>query len=109
MASDENFVAFVRDQMAGAGSISSRKMFGEFAIYCDDQVVAMVCDNQLFVKPTEAGKAFLADPTRAPPFPGAKPYFLLDDLDDGETLAQLIRATARELAGAGKRKKKARP
>jgi TfoX/Sxy family transcriptional regulator of competence genes len=96
--SDETFVAFIRDQMAGAGSISARKMFGEFAIYCGGTVVALVCDNQLFVKPTVAGKALLRDPSLAPPYPGAKPYFLMDNLDDGESLSAIIAATARELA-----------
>ncbi len=97
MASDENFVAFIRDQMAGAGPISARKMFGEFAIYCDEKVVALVCDNQLFVKPTAAGTALLGDPCLAPPYPGAKPHFLIDNVDDGEFLSAIIAATARAL------------
>jgi TfoX/Sxy family transcriptional regulator of competence genes len=97
MASDEKFVVFLRDQMVGAGSISARKMFGEFAIYCDEKVVALVCDNQLFVKPTAAGKALLGDPTLAPPYPGAKPHFLIDNVDDADCLAAIIAATAREL------------
>jgi hypothetical protein len=29
---------------------------GEYAIYCNGKVVALVCDNQLFVKPTEAAQ-----------------------------------------------------
>jgi TfoX/Sxy family transcriptional regulator of competence genes len=97
MASDEKFVAFIRDQMAGAGPISARKLFGEFAIYCGDKVVAFVCDNQLFVKPTSAGKALLGHPSLAPPYPEAKPHFLIDDVDDGELLSSVILATAREL------------
>jgi DNA transformation protein and related proteins len=84
--------------MADAGPISARKMFGEYAIYCGEKVVALVCDNQLFVKPTAAGKALLGDPALGPPYPGAKPHFLLDDgLDDRELLAQLIAVTVREL------------
>ena len=109
MASDEKFVAFIRDQMAGAGPISARRMFGEFAIYCGEKVVALICENQLFVKPTVAGKALLGDPSLAPPYPGAKPYFLMHDVDDGEFLSALIAATAKELpvpkAKASKRKR----
>jgi TfoX/Sxy family transcriptional regulator of competence genes len=97
LASDDKFAAFILEQMAAAGSISARKMFGEFAIYCGETVVALVCDNQLFVKPTAAGTALLGEPSLAPPYPGAKPYFLIDDLDDGELLSALIVATAREL------------
>lgn len=98
MSSDQQFVAFICEQMADAGPISARKMFGEFAIYCGDKVVALVCDNQLFVKPTTGGKALLGDPAEGPPYPGAKPHFLIDDgLDDRETLSRLIAITAREL------------
>jgi len=90
MASDRQFVNHVCEQMAGAGTISARQMFGEYAIYCDEKIVALVCDNQLFVKPTPAGEAR--------PFPEAKPYFLIDDgIDDPESLVQLIRVTARAL------------
>ena len=75
MASDLEFVEFVVDQIKGAGVISFRKMFGEYAIYCEGKVVLLICDNQVFVKPTEAGKSFIGDVVEAPPYPGAKPSF----------------------------------
>ncbi len=94
MASDEDFIRFVVDQISDAGRVASRKMFGEYAIYCDDKVVALVCDNQLFVKPTEKGKAYIGDVVEAPPYPGAKPYFLVEDrVEDREWISQLIRIT----------------
>jgi TfoX/Sxy family transcriptional regulator of competence genes len=51
MATDAEFVQYVVDQAAGAGAITYRKMFGEYALYADGKVVALVCDNKLFVKP----------------------------------------------------------
>ena len=75
MASDSDFVEFVVDQMENAGEIRYRKMFGEFTVYCNEKVVALICDNQLFVKPTEAGKSFIGSVVEAPPYPGAKPFF----------------------------------
>ncbi len=98
MASDQGFVEYICDQIADAGRISSRKMFGEYAIYCDDKVVALVCDDRLFVKQTPGGRAFIGSPTEAPPYPGAKPSFLIEDrLDDRAWLSELIRLTAGEL------------
>ena len=94
MASDREFVAFVCEQLRGAGEISSRRMFGEAAVYLEDKVVGLVCDNQLFVKATEPGRAKIGVPVEAPPFPGANNWFLLADLDDPEFLADLIRTTA---------------
>jgi TfoX/Sxy family transcriptional regulator of competence genes len=98
MASEAGFVDFVCEQLRGVGGVSQRKMFGEYAIYVGRKVVALVCDDQLFLKPTAAGRALLADPVEAPPYPGAKPYFVIDEhLDDAELLAELFRATEREL------------
>jgi DNA transformation protein and related proteins len=85
MASDLNFVEYVRDQINGAGEVSFKKMFGEYAIYYDNKVVALVCDNQLFVKPTVGGRSLIEQVVEAPPYPGAKPYFLIgEQLDDRE-------------------------
>jgi TfoX/Sxy family transcriptional regulator of competence genes len=98
MSSDPAFVEFVCDQISGAGSISYRKMFGEYAIYCDGKVIALVCDNQFFVKPTAGGRALIGTVTEAPPYPGAKPHFLIaDELDDREWVTNLVRTTAREV------------
>ena len=52
VASDIGFVEYVCEQIRGAGHVSHRRMFGEFAVYCDGKVVAFVCDNQFFLKPT---------------------------------------------------------
>jgi hypothetical protein len=43
----------------------------------------------------------------APPYPGAKPSFLIEDkLEDKEWLSELIRITLRELPEPKRRKKK---
>jgi DNA transformation protein and related proteins len=107
MSSDKDFISFVCEQLRGAGEISSRRMFGEAAIYFQDKVVGLVCDNQLFIKPTEAGRAKIGEPVKAPPFPGASNWFLMADLDDPEFLADLIRSTADALPVPKVKSKKA--
>jgi TfoX/Sxy family transcriptional regulator of competence genes len=99
MSSDASFVEYVQDQLTGAGAISVRRMFGEYALYCDTKVVALVCDNQVFVKPTAAGRTLLGAAARdGLPYPGAKPWLLIgDELEDRMLLSRLIRATAAEL------------
>lgn len=49
MASDVDFVAYVCEQAGLGDALSYRKMFGEYALYLDGRVVALVCDNMLFV------------------------------------------------------------
>jgi len=98
MASDQDFVEFITDQMRDAGCISYRKMFGEYAVYCDGKVVALVCDNQLFIKPTEKGRSYIGNICEAPPYPGARMYFLIEDaFEDREWISGLIRITANQL------------
>lgn len=94
MASDLAFVQHVCDQLRGVGEVSFKKMFGEYAIYVGTKTVALVCDNQLFLKPTEAGRALIPNAPEGAPYPGAKPHLLLSEhLDDSELLSRAIRAT----------------
>ena len=107
MASDLKLVEYVCGQMASAGFIRFKKMFGEFAIYCDEKVVALICDNQVFVKMTPEGRAMLATPQEGPPYPGAKPHFIVDEyLDQPEFLSALVAATAVSLPSPKPKSKK---
>ncbi|MBN2354519.1 TfoX/Sxy family protein [candidate division KSB1 bacterium] len=107
MASDKTFVEYIADQMGDAGDISFRKMFGEYAIYCGGKVVALICDNQLFVKPTAGGKAYIGSIVEAAPYPGAKHHFLIKDaFEDRDWISGLIKITEQELATPKFKKKK---
>ncbi|MFC1617038.1 TfoX/Sxy family protein [Candidatus Margulisiibacteriota bacterium] len=98
MASDLSFVEFIVDQLQDAGEISYRKMFGEYALYCNGKVVALICGDQLFIKPTNSGRAFIGKVVEAPPYPGAKLYFLIQDkFEDSDWISNLVRLTAEEL------------
>lgn len=108
MASDQDFVDFVVDQIAADCRITQRKMFGEYGLYSHGTIFAVVCDNRLFVKPTDAGRDYIGEPVEAPAYPGAKPSFLIEELEDGEWLSELVRVTTRELESRPKRKKRKR-
>lgn len=98
MASSAGFLEYVRDQIGLGDALGWRKMFGEYALYLDERMVALVCDDMLYVKPTDAGRALLDDVDEVPPFPGAKLWWRMDELlDDGEQLRRLLRATAAAL------------
>lgn len=92
MASDQGTVDYICGQMAGAGRISARKMFGEYGVYCDGIIVGLICDNQLFLKPVPAVLALMPDATLGPAYPGGKPQLLVDaGLDDTDLLAHAVR------------------
>lgn len=98
MASDQKFVDFVTDQIKRAGEITAKKMFGEYGIYSDGKMFALICDNKLFIKPTKSGREFIGKVVESPPYPGAKPSFLIGDkIEDSEWLSKLIRISLKEL------------
>jgi len=121
VATNADFADFVTEQMSGAGSITKRKMMGEYVVYCQEKVLALICDNKLFIKPTDSGRAFLKGsqrkrhserlldksheafsdkqwPIEAPPYKGSKNFFLIgDELEDRDLMTELIRVSYPEL------------
>lgn len=107
MASKPEFVAYIADQLAEAGTVTYRKMFGEYGMYCDGKLFALICQDQLFIKITEAGKRLGPELEEVPPYEGAKPYLLVEDIDNRDFLTALVTETCRELP-MPKPKKKAK-
>ena len=109
MASSIDTVQYILDQAGLGRRLAFKKMFGEYALYLDGRIIALVCDDQLFLKPTLEGKAYLGSVSEAPPYPSAKNYFLLAaELDDPDRLSEALRATALALPDP-KPKPKKRP
>jgi len=107
MASDQNFVDFVMEQIKNAGEITAKKMFGEYGIYADGKLFGLICDNKLFIKPTISGREFIGNVVEAPPYEGAKPSFLMEEkIEDSNWLSELIRISLKELPPPKPKKKK---
>lgn len=97
MASNSDFVQYIVDQCAGAGEISVRKMMGDYCIYCNGVLFGLICDNNLFVKVTKAGEPVLEEVVLRPPYPGAKDYFYISNVDNSDYLTAIIKVTLPEL------------
>ena len=98
MANDPDFIQYVCDQIDDGQDVSYRHMFGGTTLYSNGKVVALICDNQLFVKPTEAGRCFIGDVIEAPAYKGSKKFFRIgDEIEDPDWLTELIRRTEQEL------------
>ena len=107
MAQGLEFVEYITDQIDDNCNLTHRMMFGGCTLYLDDKVVALICDDQLFVKPTRAGREFIGKFVQPPAYPGAKNSFLIEDqIEDGEWLSNLLTVTAAELPVPKPRKKK---
>lgn len=104
MASSKNYVEFVIEQLSDAGTITCRRMFGEYGLYCDGKYFACVCEDRLLVKITPAGEAMVPGCPRGIPYEGGG-EMLLPDVEDRETLTALARATCDALPEKKPRKK----
>ncbi len=100
MSTSAETITYILDQLTGLPDVSARKMFGEYALYCSGKVVALVCDDQLFVKITAPGKAFVGEAyEEGEAYPGAKPSMRISEelLEDRQWLCELIQRTAAAL------------
>ena len=88
MASHQDFVDYVAEQLREAGTIRSRKMFGEY------------------VKITPAGKAAFPHLPKAPPYEGARDYIRVEDVDDRDTMTALTRLTCLALQDQPEKRRK---
>ena len=106
MGTQAQTIAHLLDALASL-PLSARKMFGEYALYLDGKVVALVCDDQLFLKPTPGAQAALPDCPTGPPYPGAKLHLLVTDaLDDPDPVMAALKAVAAETAAPKPKKPK---
>ncbi len=99
MGSRQEIADYITGQISGAGEVFARKMFGEYGIYCGGVVIAIIADDQLFIKPTTAGKTHIGEVEEGAPYPGSKLWYLVseDRWDDSLWLTELARLTAAAL------------
>lgn len=108
MSTQQSFVDFILDELYSLNSIRYRKMFGEYAIYYNDKVVALCCDNKLFIKPTNSGEDFIKNYYKKDnsikfgnPYSESKLWILIEEeIEDSEFLTELIKITEMELPKA---------
>jgi TfoX/Sxy family transcriptional regulator of competence genes len=108
MASKQEYVDYVIEQIDNAGVITAKKMFGGYHVYSNGKLFALVIDNKLFVKITDSGREFAKGVTQVPAFPKTKilSFLIEDQLEDREWISTLVRITIEELPDDPKPKKK---
>ena len=77
MANSPATVAYVQQRLPPP-RFALKPMFGEHALYAEGKVVALVCDDRVFVKVHEATED-LAGSELAPPYPGAKDHYVVEE------------------------------
>lgn len=86
MATTVDYIEFVCEQLAGAGAVRYRKMFGEYMVYVNDKPLLLVCDNTVFVKILPELSELMSGAQTALPYEGGKEHYILDIEDKELTL-----------------------
>ena len=97
MASSQDYLQFILEQLSELDGISYRAMMGEFILYYRGKIVGGIYDDRLLVKPVKSAAAYLRNPTYELPYDGAKEMLLVDDIDDKGYLSGLFDAIYDEL------------
>jgi TfoX/Sxy family transcriptional regulator of competence genes len=97
MATDREYLEYVKEQLSEVEGVSFRPMMGEYILYTGGKVAGGIYDNRLLVKPTASAKALMPDAPYELPYEGAKEMLLVDDLDDRQFLRELLTAMYEEL------------
>lgn len=105
MACNLDFVQYIADQCSEAGDIVTRKMFGEYGIYCNGLFFGLICDDRFYIKPTAVVRPLLRIVEMCPPYEGAKDYFYIADVDDRDYVSLLVRETCKALQASMPKKK----
>jgi len=117
MAVQAQYLAYVLEQLAGLGKISSRRMFGGVGLYSSQLFFGLIDDDTVFFK-TDASNAAEYQARRMPRFmpPANRPLgpmgyhqVPVDIIEDGESLVAWARkSVAVALASQASRARKAK-
>ena len=80
MPSSREYLSYIMERLAPLEGITTRQMMGEYIIYYQGKIAAELCDDRLLVKPVPAALALLPDAPQEPPYPGAKPMLLVEEV-----------------------------
>jgi len=78
MATNISFINYICERLNGIGSVSYKKMFGEYMIYVNNKPVIIVCDNTAYVKKLDGIQRFMKNADMGYPYKGAKEHYILD-------------------------------
>ena len=94
MATTREYKDFVLEKI-NLDSITCRPMMGEYLLYYDGTLFGGIYDDRFLVKRVEENKKYKME--EVVPYDGAKPMYLVDDIDNSELLKKIVLDTCRGL------------
>ena len=103
MASSQDYLDYVMEQLSELDDISSRPMMGEFIIYYKGKIIGGIYDNRFLVKSTRSSLKMMPDAEKQLPYEGAKEMLAITDIEDKNFLNKLINTMYDELPAVKKK------
>ena len=100
MASTKEYRDFILGQLSILGDITYKPMMGEYLLYSDGLLFGGVYDDRLLIKKVETNKKYNME--EVIPYETAKPMYLVEDVDDIDTLIDVIIDTCEGLKKTSK-------
>lgn len=99
MPTNQATVEFILEHLDQPEVFSARAMFGEYALYAQSKVVALICDDTLYVKILPASAELESICEKGSPYPGAKEHYVVaeDQLTSIGNLPEILIAIAASL------------
>ena len=95
MAATKDYKDFVLEQLSLFDNIICKPMMGEFLLYYNGLLFGGIYDNRLLVKIVNDNKKYNLD--EVIPYNGAKPMYLVDDIDNVDLLKEIVIDTCKGL------------
>ena len=95
MASTKDYKNFIMEQLSLVDGITCRPMMGEFILYYNGVVFGGIYDDRFLVKKTDTNKEYEMEETL--PYPKGSMMYLVDDVDNQDTLRDIVLDTYRGL------------
>lgn len=103
MASGKEYLNFILEQLSDLEDITYKPMMGEYIIYYRGKIIGGIYDDRFLVKPVKSAVKMMPDASRELPYEGAKEMLSVDNTDNRDFLASLIRAMYDDLPAAKKK------
>ena len=95
MATSKDYRDFILEQLNLLDNIAYKSMMGEYLLYYNGLLFGGIYDDRLLVKMVESNKKYRM--REAIPYDGAKPMYLVDDVDNKESLRDIVIDTCKDL------------
>lgn len=106
MSTQKETIELILAKLEHAPRFFARPMFGEYGIYADEKIIGLICNDELFIKILPASAELEAHCRKGPPYPGAKPHYVVElaQLSTLTNLADTLFALAKSIPAAKKKK-----